>query len=111
MGKNTNKILVFVIDDSLGMGGGVWWGSVVVQNLPSERQIAYGEGAKKTNNTAFSATHTYIKLVFAYFFLCTFPLVQFERDIKTQTKKRHLVRAGGYSTEIHYLYIISKTES
>ena len=25
LGKNTNQILVFVIDDSLGMGGGVWW--------------------------------------------------------------------------------------
>ena len=30
LGKKTNKIIVFVIDDSLGMGGGVWWGSVVV---------------------------------------------------------------------------------
>ena len=25
LGKNTNKILVFVIDDSLGMDGGVCW--------------------------------------------------------------------------------------
>ena len=41
------------------------------------KKIAYGEGAKKkvkkTNNSAFSATHTYIKLTlvsFFYFFLC-----------------------------------------
>ena len=47
LGKNTNKILVFVIDDSLGMGGGVWWGSVVVQNLPSERKLPMGKVQKK----------------------------------------------------------------
>ena len=46
-GQNTNKILVFVIDDSLGMGGGVWWGSVVVQNLPSERKLPMGKVQKK----------------------------------------------------------------
>ena len=45
-GQNTNKILVFVIDDSLGMGGGVWWGSVVVQNLPSERKLPMGKVQK-----------------------------------------------------------------
>ena len=71
LGKNTNKILVFVIDDSLGMGGGVWWGSVVVQNLPSERKLPMGKvqkKVKKTNNSAFSATHTYIKLTLVSFF-------------------------------------------
>ena len=47
LGKNTKKILVFVIDDSLGMGGGVWWGSVVVQNLPSERKLPMGKVQKK----------------------------------------------------------------
>ena len=41
-GQNTNKILNFVIDDSLGMDGGVWWGNVVVQNLPSERKLTMG---------------------------------------------------------------------
>ena len=47
LGTNTNKILVFVIDDSLGMGGGVWWGRVVVQNLPSERKLPMGKVQKK----------------------------------------------------------------
>ena len=73
-----------MIDDSLGMGGGVWWGSVVVQNLPSERKLPMGKVQKKvkkkTNNSAFSATHTYIKLTlvsfFLLFFLCTFPLLK-----------------------------------
>ena len=48
LGTNTNKILVFVIDDSLGMGGGVWWGRVVVQNLPSERKLPLGKVQKKS---------------------------------------------------------------
>ena len=48
LGTNTNKILVFVIDDSLGMGGGVWWGRVVVQNLPSERKLPMGKVQKKS---------------------------------------------------------------
>ena len=48
LGSNTNKILVFVIDDSLGMGGGVWWGRVVVQNLPSERKLPMGKVQKKS---------------------------------------------------------------
>ena len=43
LGKNTNKILVFVIDDRLGMG----WGSVVVQNLPTERKLPMGKVQKK----------------------------------------------------------------
>ena len=43
LGKNTNKILVFEIDDSLGMGGG----GVVVQNLPSERKLPLGKVQKK----------------------------------------------------------------
>ena len=47
LGTNTNKILVFVIDDSLGMGGGVWWGRVVVRNLPSERKLPMGKVQKK----------------------------------------------------------------
>ena len=37
-------------------------------------------GRSKTNNSAFSATHTYIKLtllVFFYFFSCTYPLQHF----------------------------------
>ena len=40
------------------------------------KKIAYGEGAKKTNNSAFSATHTYIKLTlsFFYFFFMHLPL-------------------------------------
>ena len=50
-GQNTNKILVFVIDDSLGMGGGVWWGSVVVQNLPSERKLTMGKVQKKSKKS------------------------------------------------------------
>ena len=58
MGKSTNKILVFVIDDSLEMGGGVW--------------IVYGECAKKSLKKLtiqhFSATHTYIKLTLVSFF-------------------------------------------
>ena len=65
-----------MIDDSLGMGGGVWWGSVVVQNLPSERKLPMGKVQKKTNNSAFSATHTYIKLTlvsFFYFFYAPSP--------------------------------------
>ena len=37
-GQNMNKILVFVIDDSLGMGGGVCW-----FNLPSERKLPMGK--------------------------------------------------------------------
>ena len=48
LGKNTNKILVFMIDDSLGMGGGVWWESVVVQDLPSERKLPMGKVQKKS---------------------------------------------------------------
>ena len=72
-----------MIDDSLGMGGGVWWGSVVVQNLPSERKLPMGKvqkkSKKKTNNSAFSATHTYIKLTlvsfFYFFFYAPFPYV------------------------------------
>ena len=61
-----------MIDDSLGMGGGVWWGSVVVQNLPSERKLpmekVQKKVKKKTNNSAFSATHTHIKLTLVIFF-------------------------------------------
>ena len=48
----------------------------------SMKENCLWEGAKKskkkTNNSAFSATHTYIKLTlvscFLLFFLCTFPL-------------------------------------
>ena len=64
-----------MIDDSLGMGGGVWWGRVVVQNLPSERKLPMGKvqkKVKKTNKSAFSATHTYIKLTLVSFFLLFF---------------------------------------
>ena len=60
-----------MIDDSLGMGGRVWWGSVVVRNLPSERKLPMGKvqkKVKKTNNSAFSATHTSIKLTLVSFF-------------------------------------------
>ena len=60
-----------MIDGSLGMDGGVWWGNVVVQNLPSERKLPMGKvqkKVKKTNNSAFSATHTYIKLTLVSFF-------------------------------------------
>ena len=72
----------------------MWWfkTSLLKEKLPM------GKVQKKTNNTAFSATHTYIKLTLASLFLLflfTFPLVQFERDNKTQTKMRHLVRARG----------------
>ena len=75
LGTNTNKILVFVIDDSLGMGGGVWWGRVMVQNLPSERKLPMRKvqkKVKKTNKSAFSATHTYIKLTLVRFFFTFF---------------------------------------
>ena len=67
-----NKILVFVIDDSLGMGGGVWWGRVVVQNLPSERKLPMGKVQKKKGKKAFSATHSYIKLTLVSFFFSLF---------------------------------------
>ena len=76
LGKNTNKILVFVIDDSLGMSGGVWWfkTSVLKENCLWGR---CKKKVKKTNNSTFSATYTYIKLTlvsfFLLFFLCTFP--------------------------------------
>ena len=57
---------------------------MVVQNLPSERKLPMGKvqkKVKKTNNSAFSATHTYIKLTlvsfFTFFFLCTFPSLHF----------------------------------
>ena len=53
LGKNTNKILVFVIDDSLGMGGGVWRGSVLVQNFPSERKLLFGKVHKKGKEVSF----------------------------------------------------------
>ena len=70
-----------MIVDSLGMDGGVWWGNVVVQNLPSERKLTMGKVQKKvkkkTNNSAFLATHTYIKLTlvnFVLLFLMHLPL-------------------------------------
>ena len=44
LGKNTNKILVFVIDDNLGECGG--------SKPPFWKKIAHGEGAeKKVKNT------------------------------------------------------------
>ena len=53
---------------------------MVVQNLPSERKLPMGKvqkKVKKTNNSAFSATHTYIKLTlvsfFYFFFYAPFP--------------------------------------
>ena len=58
------------------------------------KKIAYGEGEKKvkkkTNNSAFSATHPYIKLTlvsFFTFFLCTFPLTKkiYFSHLRTQT--------------------------
>ena len=61
------------------------WGSVGEcggSKPPFWKKIAYGKGAKKskkkTNNSAFWATHTYIKLIlfFLLFFSCTFPLAQ-----------------------------------
>ena len=46
---------------------------MVVQNLPSERKLPMGKVQKKVkknpNNSAFSATHTYIKLTLVRFFL------------------------------------------
>ena len=46
---------------------------MVVQNLPSERKLPMGKMQKKvkkkTNNSAFSATHTYIKPTLVSFFL------------------------------------------
>ena len=51
---------------------------MVVQNLLSERKLPMRKVPKKTNNSAFSATHTYIKLTLVSFFYsfisCTFPL-------------------------------------
>ena len=44
---------------------------MVVQNLPSERKLPMGKvqkKVKKINNSAFSATHTYIKLTLVSFF-------------------------------------------
>ena len=53
---------------------------MVVQNLPSDRKLLIGKvqekSKKKTNNSAFSATHTYIKLTlvsFFYFFFMHLP--------------------------------------
>ena len=70
-----NKILVFVIDDSLGMGGGVWWGRVVVQNLPSERKLPMGKVQKKSKKKLTSVSFMYVcvaenaeLLVFLLFF-------------------------------------------
>ena len=60
LGTNTNKILVFVIDDSLGMGGGVWWGRVVVQNLPSERKLPMGKVQKKSKKKLTSVSFMYV---------------------------------------------------
>ena len=40
----------------------------MVQNLPSERKLPMGKVQKKTNNSAFSATHTYIKVTLVSFF-------------------------------------------
>ena len=48
---------------------------MVVQNLPSERKLPMGKvqkKVKKTNNSAFSATHTYIKLTLVSFFFYFF---------------------------------------
>ena len=48
---------------------------MLVQNLPSERKLTMGKvqkKVKKTNNSAFSATHTYIKLTLVSFFLLFF---------------------------------------
>ena len=45
---------------------------MVVQNLPSERKLPMGKvqkkSKKKPNNSAFSATHTCIKLTLVTFF-------------------------------------------
>ena len=50
-----------------------WVGECGGSKPPFGKKIAYGEGAKKikkkTNNSAFSATHTYIKLTLVSFFL------------------------------------------
>ena len=61
---------------------------MVVQNLPSERKLPMGKvqkkSKKKTNNSAFSATHTYIKLTlvsFFYFFFMHLPLTQTQKPI------------------------------
>ena len=67
MGKNTNKILVFVIDDSLGMGGGVWWGSVVVQNLPSERKLPMGKVQKKVKKNNYSVIKSNCNKLICYY--------------------------------------------
>ena len=86
MGKSTNKILVFVIDDSLGMGGGVWWfkTSLLKENFLWGR---CKKKVKKANNSAFSATHTYIKLTlvsfFYFFFYAPFPKMILETPTKT----------------------------
>ena len=48
-----------MIDDSLGMGGGVWWGSVVVQNLPSERKLPMGKVQKKVKKKLTSVSFMY----------------------------------------------------
>ena len=48
---------------------------MVVQNLPSERKLPMGKvkkNVKKTNNSVFSATHTYIKLTLVSFMLLLF---------------------------------------
>ena len=80
LGTNTNKILVFVIDDSLGMGGGVWWGRVVVQNLPSERKLPMGKVQKKVKK---KLTNQHFRLhihktntcqfFFTFFYFAPFP--------------------------------------
>ena len=79
-GKNTNKILVFVIDDSLGMGGGVWWFKT---SLRKENCLW---GRCKKNNSAFLATNTYIKLTLVSFFFTFFlhlPLIGYLGIVQT----------------------------
>ena len=55
----------------------------MVQNLPSERKLPMGKvqkKGKKTNNSAFSATHTYIKLTLVSFFLLFFAPSPYEEN-------------------------------
>ena len=70
-----------------------WVGECGGSKPPFWKKIAYGESAKKvkkkTKNSVFSATHTYIKLTLSFFllFFCTFPL-----GAKNQSCRKYMVR-------------------
>ena len=89
------------------------WGSVAVQNLPSERKLPMGKvqkKVKKTNNSAFSATHTYIILTlvsfFFFFFLSTFPLhTEKINQVRTRSGREEVVHVRDGKQKVLYFRI------